>query len=118
MAWTRGWIGVDLDGTLAFYDGYKGPEHIGDPIPLMEKRVKGWIAEGKPVKIFTARADDPVSCGYIKAWLLAWGFGDLEITNVKDMSMIQLWDDRCVQVVPNTGQSMDEKLDMVIRGHE
>jgi hypothetical protein len=26
------WIGVDLDGTLAQYAGFKGPEHIGDPI--------------------------------------------------------------------------------------
>lgn len=24
-----GWIGVDLDGTLAGYDGWVGPEHIG-----------------------------------------------------------------------------------------
>ena len=27
----------------------------------------------------------------------------LEITNAKDMDMIELWDDRCVQVIANTG---------------
>ena len=35
-----GWIGVDLDGTLAEYHGWKGSEHIGPPIPLMVERVK------------------------------------------------------------------------------
>jgi hypothetical protein len=29
---TGGWIGVDLDGTLAHYDGWKGIDHIGEPI--------------------------------------------------------------------------------------
>lgn len=27
----QGWIGVDLDGTLAEYHGWKGAEHIGQP---------------------------------------------------------------------------------------
>jgi hypothetical protein len=34
----NGWIGVDLDGTLAFYDEWIGPEHIGAPIPGMVDR--------------------------------------------------------------------------------
>ena len=37
--------------------------------------------------------------------------GDLEITNVKDFYMIELWDDRVVQVVPNSGQRVDGKGD-------
>ena len=32
------------------------------------------------------------------------GLPSLEITNAKDMDMIELWDDRCVQVIPNTGK--------------
>jgi hypothetical protein len=28
----------------------------------------------------------------------------LEVTNVKDLHMVELWDDRCVQVVSNTGE--------------
>ena len=36
----RGWIGVDLDGTLAMYDQWAGAGHIGEPIPLMVERVK------------------------------------------------------------------------------
>ena len=49
-----GWIGVDLDGTLAKYGSWNGGQ-IGDPIPLMVERVKQWIAEGVEVRIFTAR---------------------------------------------------------------
>ena len=50
-----GWIGVDLDGTLARYDGWKGPEHIGEPLMPMVERVKAWLAEGREVRIMTAR---------------------------------------------------------------
>lgn len=50
-----GWIGVDFDGTLATYTKWEGPTVVGEPIPLMVARVKQWIAEGKDVRIFTAR---------------------------------------------------------------
>lgn len=56
---TQGWIGVDLDGTLAHYDGWKGADHIGEPVPAMVERVKRWLAEGKTVKIMTARVYCP-----------------------------------------------------------
>jgi hypothetical protein len=49
-----GWIGVDLDGTLAHYDVWKGPEHIGDQVVNMLERIKTWIENGNRVKIFTA----------------------------------------------------------------
>ncbi len=98
-----GWIGVDLDGTLAHYDGWHGPEHIGDPIPTMLERVRGWLAEGKRIKIFTARASVPTYVPPITAWLEAHGIEGLEVTCIKDFEMIELWDDRCVQVIPNTG---------------
>lgn len=49
MSSQQGWIGVDLDGTLAHYDGWKGADHIGEPIPAMVERVKQWLSEG-PVK--------------------------------------------------------------------
>ena len=98
-----GWIGVDLDGTLAHYDGWHGPEHIGDPIPTMLDRVRGWLVEGKRVKIFTARASVPTYVPPITAWLEAHDLSGLEVTCIKDFEMIELWDDRCIQVIPNTG---------------
>lgn len=39
---TSGWIGVDLDGTLALYKGWSGGT-IGEPVPLMAARVKDWL---------------------------------------------------------------------------
>jgi hypothetical protein len=98
------WIGVDLDGTLAHYDRWKGPEHIGDPVPTMLRRVKGWIENGMRVKIFTARCGIPEHVPPVRAWLKKHGLEGLEITNVKDYDMIELWDDRCVRVIQNTGE--------------
>ena len=98
------WIGVDLDGTLAEYGDWIGVEHIGKPIPLMVERVKNWIVDGKKVKIFTARAihgQDAIH--HIHKWLVKQGLPELEVTNVKDFYMVELWDDRCVRVVTNTG---------------
>lgn len=102
---SRQWIGVDLDGTLAFADSWQGFEHIGKPVPNMVKRVKIWIEMGYRVKIVTARAQQPdLAIPPILDWLEKHGLPQLEVTNAKDMDMIELWDDRCVQVVPNTGK--------------
>lgn len=105
----KGWIAVDLDGTLAHYDGWKGVDHIGDPVPLMATRVRLWLQEGKDVRIFTARVSgrDIRALGPIQHWCQKHFGTVLSVTCEKDMAMIELWDDRCVQVVPNTGQRAD-----------
>ena len=98
------WIGVDLDGTLAIAEPWQGFEHIGKPVPNMLRRVKVWLEMDYTVKIVTARAASPeLAIPPIKAWLEKHGLPDLEVTNAKDMDMIELWDDRCVQVIANTG---------------
>ena len=98
------WIGVDLDGTLARYTKWKGSTHIGSPIPRMVRRVRRWVSHGKKVKIFTARADDEKSVNAIKKWLKDNDLPDLEITNLKDQHMTEIWDDRAVSVQKNTGK--------------
>lgn len=98
------WIGVDLDGTLAHYGGWVGPDHIGEPVPAMVARVRTWLAEGKEVRIFTARAATPEFIPDIHAWCLKHLGTVLQVTNVKDFAMIALYDDRCVQVEANTGR--------------
>lgn len=103
------WIGVDLDGTLASDTGgdlwdADGNPKIGRPIEEMVARIKTWISAGRTVKIFTARASSPAQVRAIRVWLARRGLPDLEVTNVKDFNMIELWDDRCVQVVPNSGR--------------
>lgn len=51
----QGWYGFDLDGTLAFYDSWRGIDHIGEPIAPMVDLIKEMHKEGKIVKILTAR---------------------------------------------------------------
>ena len=106
------WIGVDLDGTLAFYDKWRGTSHIGRPIPAMVERVKDWIEEGKTVKIFTARICDGMksTLTIIEDWTELYIGTRLEVTNIKDYGMIELWDDRAIRVVANTGQSVAEYI--------
>lgn len=125
---TKGWIGVDLDGTLAFYDEWRGVDHIGEPIPLMLERVKGWLREGRDVRIFTARVNGgtvAISMGnpngadfkdtdkvrrIINAWCQRHVGIVLPVTCQKDYGMIELWDDRAVQVIPNTGRTIADEL--------
>jgi len=107
MASNASWIGVDLDGTLAHYDHWRGPDHIGEPVHDMMNRVRNWVSQGILVKIFTARASDPSQVKYVERWIEAHGLPKLEVTNVKDFAMIELWDDRAVQVIPNTGIRAD-----------
>jgi hypothetical protein len=101
---TPGWIGVDLDGTLAYYSGWKGPKHIGDPVPVMAMRVRNWLAQGREVRIFTARACVPTYVRHVENWSKTHFGVKLTVTNTKDFAMLELWDDRCVRVHMNTGQ--------------
>ncbi len=111
----QGWIGVDLDGTLAVHNGFQGVEHIGEPIAPMVDRVKRWLEKGLEVRIFTARVSVPdgadesrfAEADAARERIEDWSyeiFGTiLRVTNVKDYEMVQLWDDRAIQVLPNTG---------------
>lgn len=101
---SSGWIAVDLDGTLAEYDHWRGVEHIGDPIRPMVTRVKSWLDKGLRVKIFTARASVPEAVPHIVKWCQTHLGHRLEVTDRKDMDMRQLWDDRAVTVEFNTGK--------------
>lgn len=111
---SNGWIGVDLDGTLAHYEKWVGPSHIGAPIGPMALRVRKWLSEGREVRIFTARVSHDGTSGRMReaeiarAAICEWcaiNLGRaLPITNVKDYAMIELWDDRAVQVEMNTGE--------------
>ena len=53
------WHAVDLDGTLAKEGENKGawsPYYIGEPIPAMVDRVKGWLKAGDSVSdLYRAR---------------------------------------------------------------
>lgn len=115
-----GWIGVDFDGTLAVYHGWNNGK-LGEPVPAMVDRVKKWIADGVEVRIFTARvgmgggfslesgrSDDDQFVNEQRELIEAWceehiGY-KLKVTATKDFSLIEIWDDRAIQVEMNTGR--------------
>ena len=130
-----GWIGVDFDGTLATYGSWVAPDHTGEPIGPMVERVKKWLADGQEVRIFTARVwpiataqMDPdaihlplgmnsknervreamKAIDAIRTWSFKHLGQILPITCVKDYGMIELYDDRAVQVRMNTGELVGE----------
>lgn len=106
-----GWIGVDLDGTLAVYEGWKGADHVGAPVEPMVARVRNWLDEGLlSVRVFTARVNPVngeeahVSRRAIEAWCAEHIGCVLPVTHEKDFQMVTLYDDRCIQVEANTGR--------------
>lgn len=106
---SKAWIGVDLDGTLAHYDKWIGPEHIGKPIQPTLDRVKLVLQAGYNVKIFTARVapNNPerfAATAAINLWTAKHVGRTLISTATKDFNMIELWDDRAVAVEHNTGR--------------
>lgn len=157
----KGWYGFDLDGTLAKYDGWKGIDHIGEPVKPMVELMKRMHDEGKVVKIMTARAapcpvpetaqtryplyagdeigdvpeyaarwmhkmkadghvsDQVEACAFYskKEWaardfIADWCLEHLgflpEIVYQKDHLMLELYDDRVKQVVPNEGWLVED----------
>ena len=110
MQYNNGWVGVDLDGTLAKYDGWKGAGHIGEPIQPIVNLVKNLIQTGANVKIFTARVcsaqseEDIITAKKaIAEWTLKHIGKELEATAEKDWNMIEYYDDRAVRVIYNSG---------------
>lgn len=102
-------VAFDLDGTLAFYNGYKGPEHIGDPIPKAIALAKEYLEKGVRVVIFTARvgsenqAANDVSRSYVEEWTVQHVGQKLEVTAQKSPMFKLIYDDRARQVVENLG---------------
>ena len=122
----KAWIGVDLDGTIAYYDKWVSPEHIGKPIKFMIEKVKERMAIGDvEIKIFTARVAETSLKNNNNGLIDNKDFADrqrkiiqdwceehlgerLEVTATKDFNCIQIWDDRAKQVVPNKGVFLEE----------
>jgi hypothetical protein len=109
----KGWIGVDLDGTLAKYEGWKGPTHIGEPVPLMIATITRLLAAGWEVRVFTARmSGDPDEAREVNRAVMEWTGRHLgralRATCIKDFAMVHLFDDRATGVEPNTGRLLSE----------
>lgn len=120
-----GWIGVDLDGTLSRYEHGDGVDSIGAPVPAMVQRIREWLNGGIHVRIVTARVgacqayndegvqDTTEFAAKQRKMIEERCYNhigiSLPVTCSKDFEMIELWDDRAIQVIPNTGLPMVEQ---------
>lgn len=128
----KGWYGFDLDGTLAKYDKWEGIDHIGEPVKPMVDLIRKMHDEGKVVKILTARiaphkledgavgesyitipdGEGGVTRTYAHQFINDWCHFNLgfipEIVYQKDHLMLELYDDRVKQVVPNEGLLVED----------
>lgn len=137
LAAEGGWIGVDFDGTMFTYDKWVGWNVFGKPIKPMIDRIHDWLNAGIEVRVVTARIGLPDSFDHldqpvysarrmtkcrvtgiyfsdrmmeleIQKHCLINGLSRLRVQCYKDVNMITLYDDRAVQVIPNTGQTLAE----------
>ena len=120
------WVGFDLDGNLAEYFDWEGYDHIGKPIPKMVALIKAYRAKGMKVKIFTARvaptSADPNKKGggtheAVMKVIADWCEKNLgfvpEVTHEKDFLMLECFDDRATQTIPNTGVTLESQSKMM-----
>ena len=101
---SKEWIGYDFDKSLAYQKAH-GFLELGRPIAASVMRIKRFIREGRQVKIFSARANNgKKAIEEIQDWLEDVGLPRLEVTAKKDHWMEKFYDDRAVQLEPNTGR--------------
>jgi hypothetical protein len=106
-------IGVDFDGTLVKWHhkdqtGYI-PSRVGEPIPKMIDLIKGLMANGHEIVIFTARVHPffkdqaEVAKKAVQEFTLEQFGAVLEVTCMKDPRMALIIDDIAVSVAKDQG---------------
>ncbi len=105
-------VAVDLDGVLAQYDGWKGDEHIGEPIPGAVAFVNK-LSEFANVTVHTARMY--TSHDLVRKWLDEHGFryANVWAGNGKPIASAYV-DDRAVSCIPENGNEK-RSYDQVLR---
>jgi hypothetical protein len=74
-------VAVDVDGVLAKYDGWKGVDHVGDPIPGAVEFTKA-LSEICDVLVYTTRCCEEINkpekahllVNRVRTWLDKHGF--------------------------------------------
>ncbi len=64
---TPKYVCIDLDGTIAHYDDWKGEDHFGDPIEGLQEALKRIRSEGWKIIIFTTRANKEKVLNYLNS---------------------------------------------------
>ena len=111
------WLAVDLDGTLAVYNGWSGEDHIGDLVLPVAEKIKQRVNDGWKVAIFTARVSGPDEEAVHAEQVIWQWIGKHKmstyisvITAVKHKHFREFWDDRAIAVVKNHGIFTEEWL--------
>jgi len=119
LAKQKPWIGVDYDGTMVTHPSFVDPnDHGGKVVPKMRDRVVRWCMQGRRVKIMTARAANTNPNREQDIAPIRQHLKDnypevchnLEITAEKDYGMIELWDDRAIGIIRDTGERADGEV--------
>lgn len=85
-------ICIDFDGVLAEYTGWKGEDHLGNPMPGVRKFLEKLNSLGLKFIIFTTRPADKV-----KKWIKEHNLPNpVDVTNIKIPSPLYI-DDRCIK---------------------
>lgn len=95
-----GAIAVVLDGYLADFDGWKGIDHIGKPVPKVVKQVKAAIAAGRDVRIlmegrmfgsYIDKAEGRHAVAFIDKWTAEVFGRALPVMTFADSSVSEIW---------------------------
>jgi hypothetical protein len=94
---------IDFDGTLAKYNGWLGPDVLGEPL---EKARHAMILLDGTYRLvcFTARPT-----AMVENWLRHWGFPKMRVTNIKEPAFL-IVDDRSLLF---TGEWTDEFIQKI-----
>jgi hypothetical protein len=112
-------VAVDLDGTLAEYDGGFDPDYIGTPIASAVDKVAKLKRAGCRIVIFTCREDNET----LRGWLAQAGVPYDAINENPDVSRSEMgsgkvmadvyWDDRAV----NASEGLDAIAALLPEGY-
>jgi len=105
---------VDVDGVLAQYDGWKGVDHIGDPIPGAVEFTRS-LAKHADILIYTTRCCEEINrpekshllVNRVRDWLDRHGFAYHAIWDGQGKPICAaIVDDRAVSLRPQPGHEI------------
>ena len=103
------WVGFDFDGTLVEFPT-PGQPH-GPDIPPMVYALQE-LSKLVPIRIFTARAGNPISKSIVQSRLNSHNLPDIPITDTKDFNLAFFFDDRAITIHPKTGDILTTKPEL------
>ena len=116
-------VAIDLDGTLAHYDGWKGPENIGNPVTDAVTICRLLHNAGVKVIVHTCRTNKTmneisgINTGKmirdIGAWLHEWDLGFIHVNEDEGKPFAHAYlDDRGVYFKRNGGELIPTITDL------